>query len=357
MTEKKRILFIVEAMGGGIFTYIVDLANELADTYDMYIAYAVRPQTPTDFESYFKKEIHLIEVKNFRRSVNPIYDLKALFEIKGIAKRVKPDIIHLHSSKAGALGRIAFDGKKTPVFYTPHGYSFLMRNYGFLKRSLYRLVETICAKRRCTTISCSEGEHMETLKLTRRAVCINNGIDISLLQKTTDSMAPSEKHPFRVFTIGRICYQKNPELFNQIAAELPDISFLWVGDGELRKILTSPNIEVTGWLERKEVIKHIMSGDVFLLTSLWEGLPISLLESMYLAKTCIVSNVIGNNDVIKDEFNGKICSNAEEFTKAIRCAAAGVYKSQGKQAHEDLCTLYNSKRMTRRYIEIYEAKR
>lgn len=47
MAEKKKILYIVEAMGGGVFTYIVDLANELVDTYDMYIAYAVRKQTPS----------------------------------------------------------------------------------------------------------------------------------------------------------------------------------------------------------------------------------------------------------------------------------------------------------------------
>ena len=46
MAEKKKILYIVEAMGGGVFTYIVDLANELVNSYDMYIAYAVRKQTP-----------------------------------------------------------------------------------------------------------------------------------------------------------------------------------------------------------------------------------------------------------------------------------------------------------------------
>ena len=56
MATKKKILYIVEAMGGGVFTYIVDLANELVDTYDMYIAYAVRKQTPSNYKEYsFKK--------------------------------------------------------------------------------------------------------------------------------------------------------------------------------------------------------------------------------------------------------------------------------------------------------------
>lgn len=102
MATKKKILYIVEAMGGGVFTYIVDLANELVDTYDMYIAYAVRKQTPSNYKEYFDKRIHLIKVKNFARAINATKDIAAFFEIRKIAKEIKPDIIHLHSSKAGA---------------------------------------------------------------------------------------------------------------------------------------------------------------------------------------------------------------------------------------------------------------
>lgn len=72
--NKKRILFIVEAMGGGVFTYTVDLANELSKTYNMYVAYAERPQTPVDFKEYFDPAVELIEVKNFSREINPIMD-------------------------------------------------------------------------------------------------------------------------------------------------------------------------------------------------------------------------------------------------------------------------------------------
>lgn len=203
MVEKrKKILFIVEAMGGGVFTYIVDLANELVNIYDMYIAYAVRRQTPENYRDYFDGKVKLIEVKNFGRSINPIKDLKAFFEIRKIAEQVQPDIIHLHSSKAGALGRFAFNGKTGLLFYTPHGYSFLMKNHSVLKRLIYRTVETVCGKRNCTTISCSEGEHQETLKLTKDAVYVSNGININDLQKMMDSVGEVEKHPFTVFTLG-----------------------------------------------------------------------------------------------------------------------------------------------------------
>lgn len=257
MAEKKKILYIVEAMGGGVFTYIVELANELVNKYDMYIAYAVRKQTPKNYKDYFDKRIHLIEVKNFGRAIDPVKDIAALFEVKKIAAKIKPDVIHLHSSKAGAIGRVAFNGK-IPMFYTPHGYSFLMENYKPMKRRMFKLIESVCAKRNCTTISCSVGEHQESLKLTKHATYVNNGINMAELQEIIDKTEKVE-HSFTVYTLGRICYQKNPTLFNEIAESLPDVKFVWIGDGELRDQLTSENIEITGWADRSTAIRYAVN--------------------------------------------------------------------------------------------------
>lgn len=354
MAEKKKILFIVEAMGGGVFTYIVDLTNELIKNYDMYIAYAVRRQTPENYRDYFDKRIRLIEVDNFGRSINPTKDIKAFFEIKRVAKEVQPDIIHLHSSKAGALGRFAFNGRKIPLFYTPHGYSFLMKNHSAVKRMFYKAVEAVCGKKACITISCSEGEHQETLKLTKNATYVSNGININDLQKMMDSVGEVKEHPFTVFTLGRICYQKNPKLFNEIAVSLPDVKFIWIGDGELSDELVAPNIEITGWVERESALRHSMSGDVFLLTSLWEGLPISLLEAMYMKKICIVSNVIGNKDVIHNDENGFVCNTVDEFVKAIKKAKNVSTQKLSDNAYANVLQQYNTKVMAQLYKNIYE---
>lgn len=358
MADKKRILFIVEAMGGGVFTYIVDLANELVNTYDMYIAYAVRKQTPWDYKDYFDKRIHLIEVKNFGRSINPTKDIKAFFEIRSIAKKVKPDVIHLHSSKAGALGRFAFNGKDVPLFYTPHGYSFLMQNHSVAKRLIYKAVETVCGKRNCMTISCSEGEHQETLKLTKNAAYVNNGINMKELQELIDSVGIVADHPFTVFTLGRICYQKNPVLFNQIALAMPEVKFLWIGDGELRNELTAKNIEITGWCKREDALKHSLKADVLLLTSLWEGLPISLLESMYMKKLCVVNDVIGNRDVIHNGENGFVCDDFDGFIEAIKSAERHekYIEKYIEQAYDDVLKKYNTAVMADQYRNLYLAK-
>ena len=75
---KKKVLFFVEAIGGGVFTYVTNLANGLSNDFDVYVAYATRPQTPKDYKKYFNKNIHLIKVKNFKREIS-FSDIRAFF--------------------------------------------------------------------------------------------------------------------------------------------------------------------------------------------------------------------------------------------------------------------------------------
>lgn len=93
--------------------------------------------------------------------------------------------------------------------------------------------------------------------------------EMAELQEIIDKTEKVE-HPFTVYTLGRICYQKNPTLFNEIAESLPDVKFVWIGDGELRDQLTSENIEITGWADRSTAIRYAVNADVFLLPSRWE---------------------------------------------------------------------------------------
>lgn len=94
-----------------------------------------------------------------------------------------------------------------------------MENYKPMKRRMFKLIESVCAKQNCTTISCSVGEHQESLKLTKHATYVNNGINMAELQEIIDKTEKVEQS-FTVYTLGRICYQKNPTLFNEIAESL-----------------------------------------------------------------------------------------------------------------------------------------
>ena len=113
--ERKKILHVVEAFGGGVYTFLVALANASCQEYDVTILYGVRNQTPENIEKDFDERVHLIKAKHFTRKISPTKDLLSLFEIRKTIKKLKPEIVHLHSSKSGLLGRI---GIKKSFLYT-----------------------------------------------------------------------------------------------------------------------------------------------------------------------------------------------------------------------------------------------
>ena len=356
---KKKILHIVESFGSGVFSFLVDLVNGTCKDFDIVIAYGVREETLPNFKDYFSDEVKFIKVENFTRSIKPSKDLKALKEIKNIIKEEKPDIVHLHSSKAGILGRLAVNGNKIKMFYNPHGFSFLKKDDTKLKRMIYWLIEkiTVIWNRKCTIVGCSNGEYLEAKKLNKNSVCINNGIDINKLKEETKGLIPNKINykNIKICTVGRIGYQKNPEMFNKIAEAFPKIGFTWIGEGDLRNKLTSKNINVTGWKERKEVLQILNNNDIFILTSLWEGLPISLLEAMYMKKICIVSNCIGNRDVIVNGNNGFVANEINDFIKYIQEILDKKIDVQTLviNANQDVLNEYNIEKMVDKYKKEY----
>lgn len=358
--EKKKVLHIVEAFGGGVYTFMEALVNGMAKDFDVTVAYALRSQTPEDFKERFDDSVKFVLVENFTRSISLVKDLRALAEIRKIIKQVQPDVIHLHSSKAGVLGRLGVNCKKYKVYYTPHGYSFLKQDDSGLKRKIYQWIEWICARTRSTVVAVSKGEYEATLKLTSRATYINNGIDMKYLSAMAGENSSAKKFTkdkLRIGTIGRVCYQKNPSFFNSVAEKFPEHEFVWVGEGELLGELTSLNISVTGWQDRSKTMQFLKDMDVFLLPSLWEGLPISLLEAMFLKKICIVSNVIGNRDVIVNGVNGFVGDSVEDFVSVIQDIQDGKIDTEqiANNAYEDVLREYNTEVMVQKYKELYRA--
>ncbi len=355
MAEKQKILHIVEAMGGGVFTYIVELANGLCDKYDITIAFGVRSETPENYQEYFNENVKLIQVKNFTRSVNPTKDFKAYKELKHIVKNLEPNVVHLHSSKAGAIGRLMLRSKHHKMFYTPHGYSFLMEGVSPIKRWIYKTIEWICGRARCTTVACGRGEWESGICVSKFSTYICNGVNIQKLDKILEKpLYRGNKHKFTVYTVGRINYQKNPEIFNEIAGRLPDIRFIWVGEGDMRDSFTNPNIGVTGWAQSDQALEIANHGDAFILASRWEGLPIALMEAMYMKKPCMVTNIVGNKDIINDGINGYICNTADEFVDAILKIKNNDHSEMVKKAREDIIEHYNSGWLCARYNELYK---
>lgn len=317
--RKIKVVHIVEALGGGVYTYFKDLTHfygqesqkKLIDTYVIYSSKR-KEIIPENIQKEFSNQVHLIEI-DMVKELSPIKDFKSVLSLRKLIKEINPDVLHLHSSKAGVLGRVAnfLLFKKRKVYYTPHGYAFLRLDISKNKRSLYHFIEKYSQRIfGGTTIACGDTENEIALEM-GESVLIRNGINIEKI-KQRKTIITNQR--LTIGTVGRITYQKNPQLFNEIALKFPQYDFLWIGDGELKNFLTSSNITITGWFPNNEaVFPYLNKLDVFLQTSLWEGLPLAVLEAMALSKPVIATKVIGNKDIVVHGETGFLFENVSEL--------------------------------------------
>lgn len=297
-----KIVHVMECFAGGTFNFLVDLTSELLNEEHIVIYGTNRKNTPKHFRDLFNKNVKFIEWKTAQREMKPLKDIKALWELYTILKKIDDiDIIHLHSSKAGFLGRIVsfLLGKSKKTIYTPHAISFLRLDVSPKKRKIFIWMEKFASFFGGKIVACSQSEKeaIEEQGI-KNVTFINNGIKPLQIEKKVNT---SDK--ITIISVGRLSIQKNPKLFNDIALEFIDnlnIQFIWCGDGELKSELTSPNIKCTGWIERKELENYLASADIYLSTSLWEGLPLSVLEAMSIGLPVVLSNCVGNRDLVEN---------------------------------------------------------
>lgn len=312
-----KIVHVMECFAGGTFNFLVDLTSELSNEEHIVIYGTNRENTPKNFKDLFNKNVKFIEWKTAQREMKPLKDIKALWELYSILKKIDNiDVIHLHSSKAGFLGRIVsfLLGKSKKTIYTPHAISFLRLDVSLKKRKIFIAMEKFASFFGGKIVACSQSEKeaIEEQGI-KNVTFINNGIKSLQIEKKVNT---GDK--ITIISVGRLSIQKNPKLFNDIALEFidnPNIQFIWCGDGELKSELTSPNIKCTGWIERKTLENYLANADIYLSTSLWEGLSLSVLEAMSIGLPVILSNCVGNRDLVQD--NGFLYKNKKEATNDI----------------------------------------
>lgn len=350
----KKILMVCEAFGGGVFTYVSQLCNDMASEFDVYLAYSLRSQTPKDYKKYLNPRIHLIQVKSWNgQSISNIgNDINIIKELRSIEREIQPEIIHLHSSIAGGFGRLAFNGKKNMVIYTPHGYAHILMGSG-KKSKVYKFIEWALGKRNCMTLTCCKSEDEVARTLCKKTAYIETGVNLKDFDEVLNGIDSIKNEKFTVFALGRACIQKQPALFNRIAQLVPEAQFIWIGNGELENELT--DCKVTGWKPRKEALAMAKGADAFILCSLGEAIAMSLIENMYLKKLVLVSNAMGNKSVIQNGVNGYVCVTAEEYAERIKDAIKEFPKELPQKAHQDVLITYNTEIMKRKFVTFYNS--
>lgn len=354
-----KIVHVTECLAGGVLTFLQNFTNQL-DQDEHVIIYGKRDNTPDNLGALFDENVSLIYWKNAQREIRPKEDFLALQELLCDLKRIPNiDILQLHSSKAGVLGRISARilGLQHRTFYLPHGVSFARKDVSSRKRDFYVLIEKIANLFAGTVIACSQSEKdLLASHGIKNVTVINNGIKVS-------SVEPDYKIPGRplVFgTVGRITYQKNPRMFNEIAKHFigdERVRFLWIGDGELRhEIQENEQVKVTGWVTPEEVRQYLRQVDIYISTALWEGLPLSVLEAMNLGKPLLLSDCVGNVDTVRDGKNGEIYHNVNDALSIIEKMLDIPQKSfleASKESYRMVKVHFSLKALKEKYESLY----
>jgi glycosyltransferase involved in cell wall biosynthesis len=258
------------------------------------------------------------------RSVNPFTDIASFFELYRLIRKEKPDIVHTHSSKAGIVGRWAAWLARVPaIVHTFHGFGF-NDFQPWPVRAAFIFSEWLTAKITDRLIVVADEDRRRGLSLKigdpRRYILIRSGIDLSKFKEHAVDRDAEKKAlgipagAMVVTTVGPFKPQKNLADFIRVAAlvkkEVPDSRFLVVGDGEQRQILEAlieennlkDTVTLLGW--RRDCADILSVSNVFAMTSLWEGLPRSILEAMSTALPVVANAVDGVREIIKDGETG-----------------------------------------------------
>jgi len=268
------------------------------------------------------------------REVRPLADLGALSSLtalfksemkKAAAGGKRPSlIVHTHSSKAGILGRLAARMARVPVtIHSIHGYGF-HDGQPLPLRSLYVALERIVARWTTHFIAVSRADVEKGLSLRLftpgKVSLIRSGIEIDryggagLDPAALKAELGVPPEGGLVVMVACLKPQKNPldfvRLASLVAREEPETHFLLVGDGELRPEVEEAvrsaglgeRFRLLGW--RRDVERIIPACDVFVLTSLWEGLPRVFPQAMAAGRPIVAYGVGGAADAVVDGENG-----------------------------------------------------
>ncbi len=375
---KKNIAIVITRldMGGAQKVALYIAENLDKSKYNVYFITG----TGGYLDDYAKqiKGIELLFMKELKHPISPLNDMAAFFKLKGYFIKNKIDIVHTHSSKAGILGRLAAKtaGIKK-IIHTIHGFSF-HEYQNIFTHFLYLTLEKITGG--ITDKLVAVGNDVVEYGLRKgvadksKYAVIRAGIDINKTQNAARSTRSYlgnyglKQGIYTVGMIGNLKKQKNPEAFVKIAKQVLNLDknfqFAFAGDGPLKEKVCAmvkqygieDKTKFTGWIEEPE--KFLKAVDIFLLTSLWEGLPCTIPQAIAAGKPCVVSNIAGNRELIRDGKTGFLYEpfDYKEAAEKIISLKNNPKESKkiAKAAFAEIKTEYDLKYMLKQYEIIYK---
>ena len=347
-----RVLSVINRLNiGGPTLHVAYLIKHLPSSYESLLVSGVIDDTEGS-SNYILDDLGLkpIVIPEMYREINPLRDSIALQKIKKIIKDFKPDIVHTHAAKSGALGRLAAIQCNVPVtVHTFHGHVF-HSYFGALKTKAFLEIERWLAKRTSKIIAISQlqkDELSEVFKICppEKIAVIPLGFELEKFTNNTDSKRQLfrqkylvEENEIVISIIGRLVPVKNHYFFVETIKQLIKnttipIRVFIVGDGELRTDLENKVAEAgidftdfqlsprkalltfTSWI--REIEEVIAGSDIIALTSLNEGTPSSLIEAQAGGKPVVSTDVGGVRDIVLPGITGFVSSPHDTTTLAV----------------------------------------
>lgn len=309
-----HILYVItRAEMGGAQTHVLDLLRGFRQNYKLTVATGERGFLT---EEAAKLGVLVEVLPNLVQPLQPLHDLRALRDISRLIRRIKPDLVHCHTSKAGIIGRIAARLTGTPSVFTAHTWSFAD---GTSKS--WKLVgtpsERIAASWTSKILAVSDSNR--NLAIDRgvtspdKIVTVHNGIDDTPYRAWTDV-----KSVPGIIMVARFAPQKNQvQLIEAVSAiDLP-FKLTFIGDGPTRAAVENlvaerglqDRVEFLGM--RTDTDQILASSSIFVLATNWEGFPITILEAMRAGLPVIATDVDGVREAVVHGTTGYLVAKSD----------------------------------------------
>lgn len=355
------IVHIVESFGAGVLEVIGQLArDQLARGLDVHVVHSRRPDTPPDatLEQILPTGIkrHALRMSP---GLSPWRDICSAISLYRKIASLQPDRLHLHSSKAGFLGRAVarLQGIHHKTLYSPHGWSFLRQDISNIQRYIFLSLERLgyLFGGHITACSIHELALAKNLIGTKNCTLLRNAVAIPSMARE-----PRHDNQIRILTVGRITEQKAPWNFAQLAREFSgeNIQFRWIGDSQhplCAKWFSEAPVVLTGLLDTHGVAAALRDADIFLLLSAWEGLPLALIEAQSVGLPALITPLPGCLEVVEPEVTGLVAETLEEMHSQLQRLILDTHLRQrlGSAARQRMEKNFGLSDYTERAWEIY----
>jgi len=369
-----KILHVVQSLKGGPASYFDETVPDQVTRYGADNVALVVPTDDLQYLSGVTKSAKFYTFASRKRSARSLVQFHAAF--RRALQEFQPDIIHLHSTFAGAICRasLMFSKSRAGVIYCSHGWAFDMggAEKPSLKKRLIVQVEKMLAWRTHLVINISEADQTSALRhgIGRgKSVVVYNGVsDHAPLEETRHAAQERlgmDTAKVNVLFVGRFDRQKGFDTAVEAFHKLDPARFHLYAIGDFvvsnarresdRLALSADNISLLGWKHRSELPPYFAAADVVVMPSRWEGFGLVAVEAMRMNTPVLAASVGALPELVIDRVCGRLVESgdADGLAKVLEEESKTSWHDYGRQARSQFLDKFTSGRLNATLANLY----